>query len=203
MPDPVLGAYILAGGQSSRFGSDKARALVQGQPLLLRLVAQITTVTHLNITLVVNQPQRYADFEITTLTDLQPELGPMGGLHTALHHLVVNNQSGWILAVPCDLLEYQTVWHQHLLAKIPSAAPDIDVIAFWGDDWLPFPALYHTRLLPQITDCMQSQQRSLRKLLASLGHSAIPVNLLGLPEIRSANTREELDRYLEDHEDLR
>ena len=58
MPTDFLGTFILAGGRSSRFGSDKARAVVHGQPLLMRLFQQVASLTHRPITLGVDEPQR-------------------------------------------------------------------------------------------------------------------------------------------------
>lgn len=203
MLEPLLGAYILAGGQSSRFGSDKARAIVHGEPLLLRLIERLKTVTRLDITLVVNEPQRYSDFGVEATTDLQPDLGPMGGLYSAIYHGVTRGPSGWILLLPCDLLDYDPAWHRELLHQLQSAPTNTKAIAFFDKSWLPFPALYHTLLLPDLQNAIQSQQLSPRKLLTTLGNSVCGISTEGIPQIRSINTREELEQYLKSDESPR
>lgn len=203
MLERLLGAYILAGGQSSRFGSDKARAIVHGEPLLLRLIERLKTITRLDITLVVNEPQRYSDFGVEAITDLQPDLGPMGGLYSAIHHAVNRGPSGWILLLPCDLLDYDPAWHRELLHQLQSAPTNTKAIAFFDKSWLPFPALYHTLLLTDLQNAIQTQQLSPRKLLTTLGDSACGISTEGLSQIRSINTREELEQYLKSDESPR
>ena len=76
----ILGA-VLAGGQSSRFGSDKALALFEGQTLLDRAVASL---------------EGMCDAVVVVGRDVAPALvipdrpragmGPLGGLAAALHH---------------------------------------------------------------------------------------------------------------------
>lgn len=196
MPDPILGAYILAGGQSSRFGSDKARALVFGDPLLLRLIEKLKSVTRLDIRLVVNEPQRYADFAVAALVDIHPNLGPMGGLYSAIQSIVQHNESGWILLLPCDLLDYDAAWHQAFLDQLRIAPTNARAVAFRDAEWLPFPALYHTSLLPCLQNAIQARQLSPRQLLTSLGDNVLEISVRDLPPVRSINTREELEQYL-------
>lgn len=196
MPEPIWGAYILAGGQSSRFGSDKARALVYGEPLLLRLIDKLRAVTGLKITLVVNEAQRYSDIDVARVVDLQLNLGPIGGLYSAIDSMVKHNQCGWILLLPCDLLDYDAAWHQAFIDRLQIAPVNTEAIAFFDEGWLPFPALYHTNLLACLQDAIQSQQLSPRKLLTSLGNKVLEIPAQDLPPIRSINTTEELERYL-------
>jgi molybdopterin-guanine dinucleotide biosynthesis protein A len=202
MPEPILGAFILAGGKSSRFGSDKARADIHGVPLLLRLIESLTAVTHLDITLVVNEPQRYSDFGLATVVDIHRDLGPMGGLYSAIESIVKRNQGGWILLLPCDLLNYDTAWHQAFLNRLQSDSTHASAIAFCDEQWLPFPALYHTSLLPCLQNAIQMQQLSPRILLTSLGDKALGISIRDLPPIRSINTPAELEQYLKSEEGL-
>jgi len=196
MPDPILGAYILAGGKSSRFGSDKARAIIDGDPLLLRLIEKLKSVTRLDITLVVNEPLSYSDFAVAAVVDIYPNLGPMGGLYAAIHSIAERNESGWILLLPCDLLEYEAAWHQAFLDQLRIAPTNASAIALRNDSWLPFPALYHTSLLPDLQNAIQTQQLSPRQLLTSLGDKVLEISARDLPPVRSINTREELEQYL-------
>jgi molybdopterin-guanine dinucleotide biosynthesis protein A len=76
----ILGA-VLAGGQSSRFGSDKALAELDGRTLLARAVEALQA--QCDAVVVVGRE----DAPVPTLPDRpRPGMGPLGGIAAALHH---------------------------------------------------------------------------------------------------------------------
>jgi molybdopterin-guanine dinucleotide biosynthesis protein A len=176
-------AYILSGGKSSRFGSDKARALLEGQPLIARQAAILRNLG-CPVTAVAEVADKYADISITTIADSEPGLGPLGGLLAALSHAA----PGWILVTSCDLLELRAAWTAQLLSAISPAAR---AIAYRDDRWQPFPALYHTTLRDEVRSRIARRELSLWKLLDAVETVAPP-----LPKdwaaMRQANTPEDL-----------
>lgn len=93
----LLGA-ILAGGKSSRFGSDKAVALVDGLPLIDHVVmGMFRNTDHL---LIVGREWR--DFERIPDGDFAGE-GPLAGLLSAMRHGQANGFDA-VLTAPCDAL---------------------------------------------------------------------------------------------------
>ena len=94
----ALSLAILAGGNSQRFGQDKALVLLEGQPLLghvLERTAGLAAETFL----VTNRPEAYARFGQRMVGDLSPGSGVLGGLYTALHYAA----QPWVLALACDM----------------------------------------------------------------------------------------------------
>ncbi len=93
----ILGA-VLAGGASTRFGSDKALALFAGKPLIEHVIAGLAGQVE---TLVICgrdwPPYRRID-DLPT-----PGLGPLGGLCAALAHATANGFDA-VLCAPCDTL---------------------------------------------------------------------------------------------------
>ncbi len=76
-----LSAYILAGGKSTRMGTDKAFVLLDGRTLLARmldLARQLTSNVH-----IIGDPANFAPFA-PTIADVFPGCGPLGGVHAAL-----------------------------------------------------------------------------------------------------------------------
>src|SRR3954452_12325135 len=95
-----LPVYVLAGGKSSRFGSDKARALIDGTPLI-RILADRLSPFASSLTVVAEVAGKYDDLGLKTIADQVPGLGPMGGLKTILGSLPENSRSPWFLLVSC------------------------------------------------------------------------------------------------------
>jgi molybdopterin-guanine dinucleotide biosynthesis protein A len=91
----ILGA-ILAGGHSTRFGSDKAHALWNGVPLIDHVAVRLTTVAQAIVVC-----GRDHD-GIPSITDRPgPGLGPLAGLNAALHHARALGLDH-VITIPCD-----------------------------------------------------------------------------------------------------
>jgi len=156
-PAPPL--YLLAGGESRRFGSDKALARVAGLSLLEHVARSLSSAASA-VYVVADQPGKYAPQGFATIGDLAPHEGPLGGIATALSH----RGEGWALVAPCDLLGLRSEWFSALAALALRSEP-CDAAAFRAGEWEPLPALYHTRALPAARSLMCSPARSLRFFL--------------------------------------
>jgi molybdenum cofactor guanylyltransferase len=163
-----LPAYILAGGRSSRFGSDKALALVKGQPLLLHVADMLRPVAR-ETTIVAERAGKYAHLGLPTVADLEPGRGPIGGLATALTHLP--HADSWLLLCCCDALIIRSSW---LHALIAASEVPCDAVAFKGDFWQPMPAIYHRKALSTVLAHLQSGRNSMNHLLNHLQTRALP-----------------------------
>ena len=78
-----LDAIVLAGGKSSRFGSDKASALLRGRPLLQWVVSALGDVCQrIVVVRATGQvlPEITTAVEITVVEDLYEGRGPLAGL---------------------------------------------------------------------------------------------------------------------------
>ena len=92
----------MAGGGSTRFGFDKARAELNGQPMLARMCALLKDVT--GPVSVVAPFGRYTESGERIVEDRWPGEGPLGGIITALMDAhVQNHQHTWCLIVGCDM----------------------------------------------------------------------------------------------------
>ena len=97
-PDQITVA-ILAGGKSSRFGTNKAAAVIPGTSVTL-LDRAIATASDLTREIIVVGPTTEEDAGkgARVVTDLMPNSGPVGGLLTALNETITN----YLLIMPCD-----------------------------------------------------------------------------------------------------
>lgn len=91
-------AYLLAGGMSRRFGSDKARYLIQGVPMIKlmhdRLMAQFPKVT-----VIAKESGLYDDLGCVTVSDDDPTHAPIVGIVAALKL----SRTEWTFVAACDL----------------------------------------------------------------------------------------------------
>jgi molybdopterin-guanine dinucleotide biosynthesis protein A len=163
MHRPAL--YILAGGQSSRFGSDKARHAIDGVPMLNR-IAQAFEPTVGPITVVAERNRAYADLGLPTIGDLNPGLGPLDGWRTALIHAEQNGRGPWIVLCPCDLLHAKTDWLTPLFDA--ATASTSRAIAFRHTRWEPLLAMIHLSIRAQLDAACDGNQRSVWRFLDSV-----------------------------------
>jgi molybdopterin-guanine dinucleotide biosynthesis protein A len=122
----ILGA-ILAGGQSRRFGSDKAEALFEGKALL-DYVADALRPQCAELAIVGREwpgISSVADFP-------EPGLGPLGGLAGALNYA---QREGFdaVLSCGCDLLCIPLDLTEQLGAA-PAILDDMPILGIWPAD---------------------------------------------------------------------
>ncbi|MEP9402156.1 molybdenum cofactor guanylyltransferase [Sphingomonas silueang] len=118
-----LGA-ILAGGRSSRFGSDKALALLHGRALIDRVADALRP--QVDALVVVGR-----DHPGLTGTPDRPaaDLGPLGGIAGALAHAAAHGFSH-VLSVPCDAPDLPDDLPA-LLGEPPACLADLPVVGLW------------------------------------------------------------------------
>lgn len=97
MNDRTWTGVVLAGGRSSRMGTDKALVELDGITLLDRAVELLRA--HARELLIIGDVARHQHPHATTIGDRRPGLGPLGGLITALER----SRYGRIIAVACDM----------------------------------------------------------------------------------------------------
>ena len=162
---------MLAGGQSSRFGSDKALAVFEGQPLIDHVIAALAA----ECEDVVVCGRDWSGLRCVADRPA-PGLGPLGGLAAALHHALESGHDA-VLSASCDLPTLPAGLAA-TLGPGPSHALGQPTLGLW-------PA----RLSPLLDAQLAAGHRSLRSWAAVCGARA--VDLGPLPNI---NTRHDLDR---------
>lgn len=180
-------AYILAGGQSRRFGSDKARAAFDKKPLIAQLAEQLSTCLN-PVVVVAESAGKYDDLGLTTIADDRPGQGPLGGLATALHHRQATLGPGWCFVAACDTVA-ESLDTVDLLAN--HLKPMRSAVVFRRQYWEPLWACYHTDALPHARVALGHDNRSMQRFLNHLpGALALPDPGNSFP--RQANTPAEL-----------
>lgn len=110
---------ILAGGQSSRMGQNKALMSLGDQRLVDRVVSVLGQV-FADLLLVTNAPDLYADLGVPMVGDVWPDKGSLGGIYSALYHMT----TPYGLVVACDMPFLQA----DSLRYLSALCPDHDVV---------------------------------------------------------------------------
>lgn len=95
--DQITGV-VLAGGMSSRFGSNKAMALWHGKSLIQHVCDTLSSVFD-DMLLSTNTPAQYAFLKIPIVKDQYQNLGPLAGIQAAL----TASSRSWIFVSGCDM----------------------------------------------------------------------------------------------------
>lgn len=120
----ILGA-IIAGGQSRRFGSDKALAPINGQPMIAHVIAALRP----QVDALVICGREWGD--IPFLHDRRPDrCGPLAGLEAALHHA---QDCGYdaVISVPVDTLPLPKDLRARLAGNGPAVLEHQTLIGYW------------------------------------------------------------------------
>jgi molybdenum cofactor guanylyltransferase len=151
-------AFILAGGASSRMGTDKSQLLLENQTFVERIGATLLTVTD-TIRLVGGSD----NLKLPVVADVFPQWGALGGLHAALSAC----RREWAIVVACDL-PFVT---SELFRTLASLRTEYDAVVPIQPDGRPQPlaALYRADPCAQrATELIETGRRRPLDLLQSV-----------------------------------
>ncbi len=129
--------YILSGGRSSRFGSDKARHVVGGKTLLEHS-AEVLSALCGEIAVVGHRAGEYEDLGFRTIADLHPGLGPMAGIEAASAD-AAERCAEMFAVVTCDRVGLRPEWIDLLAARLDESPTHLAAAFRHADFWEPFP----------------------------------------------------------------
>ncbi len=91
-------AVILAGGKSSRMGSNKAFLKLKDKTFIERQIELLREIFD-EILISANTPSEYEYLNLPVFKDIYPEKGPLGGIYTSL----INSSSTSTFMLACDM----------------------------------------------------------------------------------------------------
>lgn len=151
---------ILAGGKSSRMGSDKGLVEYAGIPLVQYSINACREITG-EIMISANNPE-YGRFGFPVVSDNFPGIGPIGGLEAALSV----SKTGINMVLPCDMPGVSAEL-LNLLLRYGEAGKTL-VIRDMGGKVYPVLGLYPSSALPVIREQIKLGDYRMTSLLAKL-----------------------------------
>ena len=164
--------WILAGGRSSRMGTDKALMALSGEALALKAAATLGRVCK-SVSLI-GDPARYAPLGLNAVPDNFPGIGPLAGIDAAL--TATNADRNFILA--CDMPAVTSEFCAQLIAESG------DCVVPMHDDGNrePLCAVYGKVCAPAVRALIEEGVRSVMRALDELAARGHAIRYVRVPD---------------------
>lgn len=178
MVNPItISTIILAGGNSSRMGQDKALMSVAGTPML-QFISQIALECTPSVHIVTPWPQKYqkllaTDQHLSRHCYLIPEMrsqnhtephGPLLGFVQGLQQV----STEWVMLLACDLPRLKSAVLKTGIAQLSQISADAIALLFQQDKgWEPLCGFYRQNCLNSLNRFIESGGRSFQTWLKS------------------------------------
>ena len=157
---------ILAGGKSSRMGSNKALLPYRSGRFIEAIYRQLSSLFE-EVLVVTNSPEQYAFLGCRMVSDLFHDMGALAGLHAGLIH----SRTPHIFAVACDMPYLNDVVIRTLVARRHQS----DVIIPEGENGLePLHAVYCRSCLSAMETALQTGRRRLISFFPEVQVTRVP-----------------------------
>lgn len=189
-----LTAIILAGGKSSRMGTDKGLVLLNGKPMIQHIIEAVQK-TEINDILIISNNLAYKQFGLPVYSDIIKESGPLGGIYTGL----VNSTTSRNMILSCDI-PFINDEVMNVLLEDQSQSP-ITVLKY-KDRIHPLIGIFNTSIIPDIQEQISKNNLKVRELVQSKNATIIDLEKK-IPELKShvvanVNTKNDLKEYADE-----
>ena len=157
---PGVTGVILAGGVSSRMGSNKALLPHKGGRFIESIYRELSEIFP-EVILVTNTPEQYGFLPCRKVPDLFQGMGALAGIHAGL----AQSSNPAVFTVACDM-PHLDPW---LIRHIANRAVGCDVVLPRSNSGFePLHALYREGCLPVMEDCLKRGERRIVSILPQL-----------------------------------
>jgi molybdenum cofactor guanylyltransferase len=156
---------ILVGGKSRRMGQDKAFLVIEGLPVIERIIT-VMQGCFKQLLLVGDRPERFESYGLPMVPDLYPG-SSLGGLYTGLQHAETDR----IFVSSCDI----PFPDPELIRLICAEAGGFDAVVPATEGGLePLFAFYHKACLPAMQAALEAGNYRITSVLHHLNVKTIP-----------------------------
>lgn len=187
-----LSVIILAGGQSSRMGRDKALIEIDGIPLLRRVYNAAIHCSD-SIYVVTSWVDRYQDLLPSTVNFIA-ESSPRSPI-VALKEALEQISSEWVLLLACDLPKLDGLVLQGWTRQLERVPKEVmAVLPKHPKGWEPTCGFYRSSCLPALAVYIEQGGRSFQKWLETQDVEELEVSDRQM--LMNCNTPEDLSKIL-------
>jgi molybdopterin-guanine dinucleotide biosynthesis protein A len=159
---------ILAGGKSSRMGTDKGLQVLCGKPLISYVIDALSGLC--SDILISTSSNEYKSFGYKVIADEFPGIGPMGGIYSALRQSSTENN----LVISCDLPFISGDLMAHILKN--SAGCQVAVPWQGNQHYEPLCGFYNKSVLDSMIDFIQKGNFKLPDLFKEISINRLIIN---------------------------
>lgn len=179
-----INAILLAGGKSSRMGSDKGLLLLNNKPMLQHVIDAVQPLVD-EIIIVSNQKE-YKQFGFPVFEDSIKDAGPLAGIYTGL----LASKTHQNIVLSCDV-PYVSV---ELIALLIEKSLGFDVtIPKKNDRTHPMIGVYTQNCLPIFEKELEKQQLKVKLALEKVLLNIVDVSAFDDFNFLNINTKEDLN----------
>ena len=182
-----ISGAILAGGKSTRMGTDKAFLMLQGQAFINIIVEKFKKLFK-TVFIVADEQKKFIQAGVPVIPDIYKECGPLGGIHAALRY----SPASHIFIAPCDTPLISTDLIQYL---ITSAKPNEITIGQANERIHPLFGVYPCSAVTIIEQYLNDGKRKVLDVFNEVPHSILSL-VHWSNELYNVNDSEEYSRTL-------
>ena len=194
MEDNNILGVVLAGGKSQRFGEDKSQVKLGGKLLIDYILSEIIE-EFKEILVVSNSSIDYRKSEkISVIEDIKKNLGPLGGVLTAMKWVKDNNKDyKWISTFPADTPFFKHSILQKFLQNIQSEESKLFFIKSNNTRHNIF-GLWSIDLMDKLEEDLNKGERKVELWANSIGVKTINIEFQNEDPFFNINTKEDLEK---------
>lgn len=178
-----IGAIILAGGKSSRMGSDKGLLLLNGKPMVAYVIDTIKQIT--DDIIIISDQTAYKVFGVPVYEDLIKEAGPLAGIYAGLTYSKHNKN----IVVSCDV----PFVSEKLLQYLINCCKNYDVtIPIKNNKTHQVIGIYDKKCITVFKKELDNNQRKMKLALEKINLNVVDTNQFDKKEFTNINTPAEL-----------
>lgn len=190
-----IAGVIVAGGQSRRFGSDKAFSLYKGKPFFQHSLQAVSSFAD-EVVIVTSRalfPRFNALANMKVVEDIEEfkGCGPLAGIYTAMNEC----QAEWYAVLPVDVPLVTSSLVDCLVSKIDGTYDAI--VPVIGGKLQPLLALYRNSVRERIYDQLVSEEYKMGTILKGLSVLYLTEEEIGEREaFHNINTKQDYDTHI-------
>ena len=185
---------VLAGGKSKRFGEDKSQVKL-GKKILIDYILSELIEKFREVLVVTNNPIKHiASNKITKIEDFKKDLGPLGGIFSAMKWIKDSNRSyQWIASFPSDTPFFKMIILNNFLDKINEKESELFFMTLNEKRHNIF-GLWSVSLIDQLEKDLENGSRKVEKWANNIGVKTINMSFEKEDPFFNINTKEDLKK---------
>lgn len=165
-----IGALVLAGGKSRRMnGNNKSFLKYENKSFIESIIDQLTGFQ--NIYISVDNKEKYRNLNFTLVEDMYKDIGPMGGIYSALKMI----EEKYIVVIACDMPKIKKEFIDFLCDSITE---NIECIVTEDEKGriCPLGGIYSKDLIGKIEKMIEEKDYKLLNLIRRANSKIIPLS---------------------------